>query len=506
MIHEILESNQFIMLVALLLIMSVVVTKFSSRLGVPSLVLFIAVGMLVGSDGLGYIYFDNAEIAQLVGIFALIVILFEGGMQTQWKAIKPVIAPSVTLATLGVILTSTIVGVAAKYVLGISWLEAFLLGSIVGSTDAAAVFAVLKGKNIRNKLEATLEAESGTNDPMAVFLTISFIQVLTMDETNVLGMVGSFFWQMGGGLAIGLIIGYGASFALNRINLDSSGLYPIFALGFAFLTYGASSLIQASGLLSVYVAAVLIGNSDLAYRYSILRFHEGFGWMAQILMFILLGLFVYPSEVFTWEVIIDGLLIALVLIIIARPVATFLSLIFFKFNIKEKLFLSWAGLRGAVPIVLAIFPLLTDVDNSQLMFNVVFFIVIISTLLQGSTITWVAEKFKLVSESKTNPIHSLELISIGKANVELMEYDVNEKNLVVGQTLETMELPNKALINAIIRDGEVITPYGQTTIKAGDTLYIMVTKKVKKEVKDMLEAVAEEEVKEEKNYNEKNRA
>ncbi|WP_101843334.1 potassium/proton antiporter [Halobacillus sp. Marseille-P3879] len=505
MIHEIVESNQFIMLVALLLIMSVFVTKFSSRLGVPSLVLFIGVGMLVGSDGLDLLYFDNAEVAQIVGIFALIVILFEGGMQTKWKSIKQVLAPSVTLATLGVILTSAVVGAAAKYILGISWVEALLLGSIVGSTDAAAVFAVLKGKNIRNKLEATLEAESGTNDPMAVFLTISFIQVLTTDETNIWAMAGSFFWQMGGGLAVGLLIGYGASYALNRINLDSSGLYPIFALGFAFLTYGATSLIQASGLLSVYVAAVLIGNAELAYRYSILRFHEGFGWMAQILMFVLLGLFVFPSDVFTGEVIADGLLIALVLIFVARPAATFISLIYFKFNWKEKLFLSWAGLRGAVPIVLAIFPLLTDLENSQLMFNIVFFIVIVSTLLQGSSITWVAEKLKLVSDQKTNPIHSLELISMGKANVELMQYEVNDKNLIVGQSLENMELPDKALINAIIRNGEVITPYGQTTIHAGDTLYIMVTKPVKKEVKSLLEAEDERKT-EENSSHEKNRA
>ncbi|MFC7062727.1 potassium/proton antiporter [Halobacillus seohaensis] len=506
MIHQILQSNQFIMLVALLLIMSIVVTKFSTRLGVPSLVLFIAVGMAVGSDGLELIYFDNAEIAQLVGIFALIIILFEGGMQTKWSAIRPVLAPSITLATIGVILTSSIVAVAAKYVLGLSWIEAFLLGSIVGSTDAAAVFAVLKGKNIRDKLEATLEAESGTNDPMAVFLTISFIQVLTANEANIWGMVGSFFWQMGGGLAVGLVIGYGASFALNRINLDSSGLYPLFALGFAFLTYGASSLIQASGLLSVYVAAVLIGNAELAYRYSILRFHEGFGWMAQILMFVLLGLFVFPSDVFTWPVIVDGMLISLVLILVARPIATFISLMFFKFHWKEKAFLSWAGLRGAVPIVLAIFPLLTGVNNSQLMFNIVFFIVILSTLVQGSSITWVAEKFKLVSERKTNPIHSLELISMGKANVEMMQYDVNKSNLIVGQSLETLDLPNKALISAIIRDGEVITPYGQTTIQSGDTLYIMVTKKVKKEVRRILESVTQEEIKVEKKDNEKNRA
>ncbi|KHE72616.1 cation:proton antiporter, partial [Halobacillus sp. BBL2006] len=235
MIQEILESNQFIMLVALLLIISIVVTKFSTRLGVPSLVLFIAVGMIVGSDGLGLLYFDNPEVAQLVGVFALIVILFEGGMQTKWNDIRSVIGPSVTLATVGVVLTTAIVAVAAKFFLGITWLEALLVGSIIGSTDAAAVFAVLKGKNIRGKLEATLEAESGTNDPMAVFLTIAFIQLLTVSDLNLWGMIGSFFWQMGAGLVVGAGVGYLASYSLNRINLDSSGLYPLFALGFAFL-------------------------------------------------------------------------------------------------------------------------------------------------------------------------------------------------------------------------------------------------------------------------------
>ncbi|RWZ55314.1 potassium/proton antiporter [Halobacillus fulvus] len=492
MIQEILESNQFILLVALLLIASVVVTKFSTRLGVPSLVLFIGVGMLVGSDGLGLLNFNNPEIAQLVGVFALIIILFEGGMQTKWREIRPVLGPSISLATLGVILTTAIVAVAVRFILGLTWIESFLLGSIIGSTDAAAVFAVLKGKNVREKLGATLEAESGTNDPMAVFLTITFIQLLTQDQVNYFGLFGSFFWQMGAGLAVGLVIGYIASFTLNRINLDSSGLYPLFALSFAFLVYSVSSLIQASGLLAVYVAAVYIGNAELAYRYSILRFHEGFGWMAQILMFIILGLFVYPTELFTMEVMIDGLLIAIVLLLVARPIATFLSLAGFSFTSKEKLFLSWAGLRGAVPIVLAIFPMLAGVANSQIIFNVVFFTVLMSALVQGSSITWVAERFQLVSDKMGNPIHSLELISIGKANVEMLEFEVSDQNVIVGQTLEKMELPDRALINAIIRDGDVITPYGQTEIKSGDTLYVLVTRKSKKELKKLLEAVYED--------------
>ncbi len=486
MLSELSHANEMILLIAILFITSVLVTKFSTRLGVPSLVLFIGVGMLVGSDVLNLIYFDNAKVAQTVGTFALVVILFEGGLETKWGTIRRVAIPALLLATIGVVLTAGIVGVASKLIFDISWIEAFLFGSIVGSTDAAAVFAVLRGKNVKNNIEATLEAESGSNDPMAVFLTLLFIQLLELTNPNYVLLFGSFFWQMGVGLAIGLIIGKLGSLSINRINLDSSGLYPIFALSFALLTYGISSLAQASGLLAVYTAALVMGNSELTYRHSILRFNEGFTWMMQITMFVILGLFVFPSQVFTLDVVLEGLLLSFILIIIARPAAVFISLAFHKFTGKEKIFLSWAGLRGAVPIVLAIYPMMSGLENSQLIFNVVFFVVLTSTLLQGSTITSLAKKFNLAGESRTNPLHSLELISIGKARVEMVEFEVNENNSLIGKTLESIEFPDYTLINAIIRDGDILTPYGQTQIKSGDILYIMVAKKNKKALQKLL--------------------
>lgn len=492
MIHEILESNQFILLVALLLIISVLVTKFSTRLGVPSLVLFIGVGMLVGSDGLDFIYFDNAGIAQLIGVFALVIILFEGGLQTKWATIKPVLPSAAILATLGVLVTSLVVGVAAKYILGLSWLEGILVGSIVGSTDAAAVFSVLKGKNLKSNVKATLESESGSNDPMAMFLTLSLIQLITQEQSGIWTLIGTFFWQMALGLILGLIIGKIASISINRINLDSSGLYPLFGIAFAFLTYSITSLVGASGLLAVYIAALVIGNSDLTYRQSILRFNEGFGWMAQIVMFIILGLFVFPTDVFHFNNIINGLLISVILIFVARPIAVFLNLFKSKYQFKEKLFLSWAGLRGAVPIVLAIFPMLAGIENSQIMFNAVFFVVLTSTLVQGSTITYMTKKLGLEGKSETQPIHSLELISIGKSNVEMVEYYVTEKNIIIGQDLERLVLPDNSLINAIIRDGNIITPNGQTIIKEKDTLYILVSRKSKPKLKKILEKNKEE--------------
>ncbi|WP_332692542.1 potassium/proton antiporter [Halalkalibacter lacteus] len=487
MINGAFNTDYFILLAALLLIAGVLTAKFSTRLGVPALVLFMLVGMLAGSDGIGFIYFDNTKYAQLIGILALVVILFEGGLQTKWTTVKRVAIPSLSLATLGVLITTSIVATAAKFILDVTWMEAFLFGAIVGSTDAAAVFAVLKGVNLRERLSSTLEAESGTNDPMAVFLTISFIQILMTDQPNYLLLAGSFFWQMGMGLLIGLGLGMVASYAVNRINLDSSGLYPVFAMAFALLTYSITALIGASGLLAVYVAALVIGNRDLTYRHSIFRFNEGFAWMMQILMFVILGLLVFPSQLFDFNIIIKGFILSFILILIARPIAVFLSTIKMNFDFKEKIFLSWAGLRGAVPIVLATFPMISGLVHSQLFFNVVFFVVLTSALIQGSTIAFFAEKLNLTGTKRETPLHSLELVSIGKANAEIIEVEINDDDIVVNQSLAEITFPKDVLINAIIRNGELITPYGETRIQAGDILYILVSKRSKKELKRMLD-------------------
>ncbi|MFE8700065.1 potassium/proton antiporter [Cytobacillus sp. FJAT-54145] len=478
--------DYFILLGSLLLIIGVMTTKFSTRIGVPALVLFLVVGMVVGSDGLGIIYFDNARYAQLIGVLALIIILFEGGLQTKWKTVKPVLKPSLSLATTGVLITTSIVAVAAKLIFDISWFEAFLFGAIVGSTDAAAVFAVLKGQNIKARLGATLEAESGTNDPMAVFLTISFIQLLTSGEGNVLMFILSFFWQMGMGIVLGLAFGKLATFAINKINLDSSGLYPIFALAFALLTYSSAALLKSSGLLAVYVAALIIGNSDLTYRTSIFRFNEGFAWMMQILMFIILGLLVFPSQLFTFDVMVKGVLIAIVLIIIARPIAVYLSTIKMGFTNKEKIFLSWAGLRGAVPIVLATFPMIAGIKDSQMIFNVVFFVVLTSALLQGSTISILAEKLGLTGPKKVASTHTLELVSIGKANAEIIEYQVSKEDKINDKRIVDIRFPNSVLINAIIRSDELVTPKGNTRLLEGDILYILTSRTSKKKLKELI--------------------
>ncbi|WP_166240104.1 potassium/proton antiporter [Paenibacillus turpanensis] len=466
-----------ILIFSTLLVIGVITTKFSARLGVPSLVFFIVVGMILSK----FIYYDNAYLTQLFGTLALIVILFEGGLQTKWANVKKVAVPSVTLATGGVFVTTAIIGVLAKYILNVSWVEGLLFGAIVGSTDAAAVFAVLGNKNIRARLTSTLEAESGTNDPMAIFLTVALIELMVHPETSVISLLFGFFWQMGLGLGLGLFFGKLSVWVINKINLDSSGLYPVLSMALAILTYSSTAMLEGSGLLAVYVMAVKVGNSDLTYRHSIFRFNEGFAWMMQILMFILLGLLVFPEQLI--HVIWQGLALSALLMFVARPVGVFLSLMFMKFTIKEMTFISWAGLRGAVPIVLATYPMLAGLENSHLIFNVVFFVVLTSALIQGSTISPLANKFGLSGGKKVTLPHSLELVSIGKTNKEMIEIEVEADSRISGTEIRHAKLPEDSLISAVIREGKIVTPKGNTRIQTGDILYILVEKDNREEIK-----------------------
>lgn len=473
-------ANSFMLLIAGLLLVGVLTTKFSSRLGMPALVLFIAVGMVLSR----FVYYDNTSVTQLVGIFALIVILFEGGMQSKIDDIKPIIGSALSLATLGVLITTFIVGVCSKFILGLDWAEAFLFGAIVGSTDAAAVFSVLGGKNIRKRITSTLEAESGSNDPMAVFLTISLIQWIQEPDQSVWGMLFSFIWEMGFGLILGVMIGKLAVYVINKINFDSSGLYPVMALGFVVLSYGATSMLHGSGLLAVYTTAIVMGNSDLAYGRSIMHFNKGFAWMLQITMFVLLGLLVFPAQL--PAIIWQSLVISIILMLVARPLAVFISTIFTKFSIKEKILISWAGLRGAVPIVLATYPLMAKLEHGYLFFNVVFFVVLTSAIIQGATISTLADKLGLAGEVTPSLPSLLELTALGKTKSEINHIVVNSSMDIAGREIIELDLPEDILLTAIIRDEEIITPRANTRIEAGDTLYTLSPKTKRKQLKAIL--------------------
>jgi potassium/hydrogen antiporter len=463
-------TDMIIFLFGSLLLAGVISAKFSNRFNVPSLVLFIIVGMALNP----LIYYDNAKLTQLFGILALIIILFDGGMQTSWRDIRPVIGGSVSLATIGVLITATVFGVCSVFILGIDWKEGMLIGAIVGSTDAAAVFAVLGSQNVKKRLTSTLEAESGTNDPMAVFLTISFIEWIQIPDLSVWEMLFSFVWQMGLGLGLGLLAGWFIVQVLNRIALDTSGMYPILAIGFAILTYSGVGLLKGSGFLAVYVMALVIGNSDLQYRFTIVRFNEGFAWLMQIMMFILLGLLVFPLQLLeiTWQ----GLVLSVLLMFVARPLGVFISLMYSKFTGKEKTLIAWAGLKGAVPIVMATYPMIAGLEHGQLFFNIVFFIVLTSALIQGATISPLAKRLGLAGEPGGQQVHALELVSVGKTNMDLVKKTIEPGACIENSYLHQLRLPDDTLITAIIRGEEMIAPKGTTQLLAGDVAYVLVAK------------------------------
>lgn len=470
-------ADQIILLLAALLLIAVLSTKFSTRFGMPALVLFIAAGMVLSH----FIYFNNASLTQIAGIFALVVILFEGGMQTSMKDIRPILKPALSLATLGVLLTAVIVGVFAKFILGVPWAESFLFGAIVGSTDAAAVFSVLGGKNIDKRLTSTLEAESGSNDPMAVFLTVSLIEWVQHPDTAILRLVLSFFWEMGVGLLVGIMIGKLAVYLINRINLDSTGLYPVMAVGFAVLTYGVSAMVHSSGLLAVYVMGLVLGNSELMYHRTIMNFSHGFAWMMQIAMFILLGMLVFPQELaaVAWQ----GLLLSVILMALARPLGVFLSLLLSRFSFREKTLISWAGLRGAVPIVLATYPLLAGLPHGRLFFNVVFFVVLTSAVIQGTTISPLASRLRLVGREQASQPSLMELVALGKTDSEFNHIGIDRQMAISGMQIAEIGLPDDILFTAIIRNKTIVTPHGSTVIEPGDTVYVLSPKSKREEMR-----------------------
>jgi cell volume regulation protein A len=383
--------DEWLLISSVLLLLSILGWKVSSRLGIPALLLFLGIGMLAGSDGPGGIYFDDALVAQSVGVVALAFILFAGGLETEWQVVRPALGGALSLSTIGVLLTAVVVAVFALFLLHVSFLEGLLLGAIISATDAAAVFSVLGARNLQltGKLLPLLELESGTNDPMAVFLTIGLIRLLTNPHESVVGVILLFVQQMGVGVVLGLLIGLAAIWLLNRLRLDVEGLYRVFTIALVLFTYGLTAILGGSGFLAVYLVGLLLGNSSVQRVDRLSRFHDGLAWLMQIAMFLILGLLVFPSRL--PAVIGNGLLITGVAVFLARPMSVFIALFPVKMSWQEKCFVSWVGLRGAVPIVLATFPLLAGLPKASLLFDLVFFVVLVSVLLQGASAPVVAK-------------------------------------------------------------------------------------------------------------------
>ncbi len=463
----------YLLIASLLLLLSIFSSKLSFKYGIPALLIFLVIGMIFGSDGLNVIYFDDYQLAQYLGIVALIFILFSGGLDTNWEATKPVVIPGLLLATAGVLITSLIVGYLASLMLDISLIRGMLLGAVVSSTDAAAVFSVLRSKTLgfKYQLRELIEFESGTNDPMAIFLTVGIIQYLTIPEMSGGSLLMLFVMQMSIGLIIGLLSGKLTTWIINHANLGYDGLYSVLALSFVPLIYAATDLLGGSGFLAVYLAGLVMGNSTFVHRRSLMHLFDGVGWLMQIAMFLTLGLLVFPSQLVT--IAGSGLLIAVVLIVLGRPISVFLSMMFTDFNTRAKLMVSWVGLRGAAPIILATFPFVAGIDDAGLFFSIVFFVVATSVLIQGPTLPLVARLLKVTSPIKEKTRYPIELEPTVDTKAALKEVEIEESDYAYGKKVHELGLPGNVLITLINREGKFMVPKGTTEIAANDKLLIL---------------------------------
>jgi len=458
---------------AILLLISVLVSKISDRFGIPALLLFLILGMLAGSEGIGGIYFDDPALMQFIGIIALVLILFSGGLSTEWANARPVLKEGILLTTLGVLITGIIVGFFATVLLGLSLLEGLLVGAIVSSTDAAAVFAVLRSKGIslKKKLKPLLELESGSNDPMAIFLTIGLIQLITNPGSSLLNLIGLFFQQM----LIGAVIGYGMGkvmqYLINHLKLGYEGLYPVLTLSLVFITFGLADFLKGSGFLAVYIAGIVLGQQDFLHQKSLMHFHDGMAWIMQIVMFLALGLLVFPSQVAPITGV--ALLIAGCLMFIARPISVFISLIPSKLGWREKTFISWVGLRGAAPIILATFPLVARLEQANLIFNIVFFVVLTSVLMQGTSLAPVAKLLKVDAPIIPKRMYPIEYVPMTGLKGELKELPVPPGSAMIGKAIFELGLPDEFLIILIARDNDFMMPSGGTVLQGNDTLLVL---------------------------------
>jgi cell volume regulation protein A len=462
-----------ILIGSILLFISILAGKTSYRFGVPTLLFFIGVGILAGSEGIGGIYFDSPELAQFIGLIALNIILFSGGLDTDWKHVKPIIGQGALLSTLGVLLTAGTVGLFVSWITDFTLIEGLLLGSIVSSTDAAAVFSILRSKsvNLKNNIRPILELESGSNDPMAYFLTITFTSMVLVQDQEWSEAVINLILQIFLGALLGFAFGKFSKWIINKITLDFEGLYPVLGLALCFITFSVTDAVGGNGFLAIYICAVMLGNTELIHKRSLVRFFDGFAWLMQIILFLTLGLLVFPSQVL--PVVGVGLLVSVFMIFFARPLSVFISLIPFRQSIRSKFFISWVGLRGAVPIVFATYPMVAGIEKADIIFNIVFFITLVSVTLQGTTLPVVAKWLK-VKDFKKKPLHKSQALEFADSiKTTSYEIKIRPENPVVGKKIFELGLPTSSLIVMIERDNNYFIPSGSTEINAGDVLLII---------------------------------
>lgn len=458
---------------SLLLFISIVVGKTSYKFGVPTLLLFLTIGMLAGSDGIIDIHFDNPKVAQFIGIVALNFILFSGGLDTNWKTVKPILKQGVLLSTLGVFLTAITLGTFVWSITDFTIYESLLLGAIVSSTDAAAVFSILRSKSLalKNNLRPTLELESGSNDPMAYVLTIAFLSLVVNENAGIGFVFILFLQQMILGAILGGVFGKISKIIINKISLGFEGLYPILVIALMFITFSATDTIGGNGFLAIYICAVYLGNQNLIYKNTILKMYDGLAWLMEIALFLTLGLLVFPTRIL--PVMGIGLIISLFLIFVARPIGVFLSLSPFKMKFKSKFFISWVGLRGAVPIVFATYPLLAGIEKADMIFNIVFFISVTSILIQGTTLSKIAKWLKVALLEKEKKASETNKLISEIPKTAMKEITISESCYAANKRIIDLGFPQNAIIAMIKRKDKYITPNGTTVIQPNDILLIL---------------------------------
>jgi cell volume regulation protein A len=474
-----------------LLAAGIAASLVAARVRLPGLLLFLGLGMLIGSDGTGWINFGagsgDYELARTIGVVALALILFEGGLTAGYEEIRPVLRPAISLAFLGTFVTAVIAGLAAAWLFDLGTLEGLLLGSIIASTDGAAIFALLRGSTLRRPLARTLEGEAGLNDPVAVLLVIGFIEWIEQPDYGAADMLLLFLRQFSIGAVVGGLVGWLVINGLTRARLGTPGLYPVATLATVAIAFGAADTLEGSGFLAAYLAGLVLGTAPIPAKRTVTVFHQGVAWVAQITLFLTLGLLVFPSAL--GDVWLEGTALALVLVLLARPLATAIATALDPFSAGDRFTLGWAGLRGAVPVVLATFPVIDLGDRQQSLefFNIVFFAVVISTLLQGTTFEPLARRLGVTTSEPALPRPLAETGTIRRLGAEIVEYPVGPDDAIVGRVVRDLGLPRDALLSVIVRGNEAILPRGSTRIEANDRLHVVVRQEVAQQVPEMLE-------------------
>ncbi len=483
------DYGELLLLAGGLLATGIAASLVAGSLRVPGLIVVLGLAMAIGSDGLGLIHFggttEDVDLARTIGVIALVFILFEGGLASGWGEIRPVLRISVMLAIFGTAAQAVIVGLAAAWLLDLSTAEGLLLGSIVSATDSAAIFSILRGSSLRKRLARILEGESGMNDPVAVVLVIAFIEFIQNPDYTVLELLETAAIELTLGAVVGLLIGRLAVTVFQSARLTVPGLYPVASIAFAALGFGVADLVHASGFLAVYLVGLTLGSAPIPGKRTIDEFHDGLAWISQIAMFMTLGLLVNPSQF--GGVIGESLLVAAVLMFVARPLAVYLFTLGSGLNLRESTLVGWAGLRGAVPIVLATFPVIAGVDEGGVIFNIVFFVVLASTLIQGVTLDPLAKALGVTGDEPalSRPLH--EVGTIQRLGAEVLEYPVRDNDAIPGLRVNQLELPREALVSVIVRDDEALLPRGSTEVAAGDRLHILVRGAVRRSVEELFD-------------------